>query len=230
MAGRPSRLTPNTPMQQGNPHAMKRCGAKTRGGKPCDSWAMPNGRCRMHGGKTPVAGALPQTTHGRYSKYLPARLAGRYQEAQADADLLALRDEVSLIDSRLADLLKRVDTHEAGHWWKELRQAHNEYQSAEKKADIPAMRHWINEWGRIAQVGLTDYAAWNEVYNVLEQRRKLVESERKRLVEMQQVITSERAMLLIAALVDVIKQHVSDRNTLAAISADVGKLITVDGS
>jgi uncharacterized protein YjcR len=27
-----------------------RCGAKTRKGTPCQSPAMPNGRCRMHGG------------------------------------------------------------------------------------------------------------------------------------------------------------------------------------
>jgi hypothetical protein len=27
-----------------------RCGAKTRSGRPCQSFAMPNGRCRMHGG------------------------------------------------------------------------------------------------------------------------------------------------------------------------------------
>ena len=30
----------------------KRCGAKTRDGDPCKNWAMPNGRCRMHGGKS----------------------------------------------------------------------------------------------------------------------------------------------------------------------------------
>ncbi|MHC4260552.1 MAG: HGGxSTG domain-containing protein [Planctomycetota bacterium] len=29
-----------------------RCGAKTRKGMPCRSPAMPNGRCRMHGGKS----------------------------------------------------------------------------------------------------------------------------------------------------------------------------------
>lgn len=189
---------------------------------------MPNGKCRVHGGTTPKGFASPNLKTGRYSKYLPARLSGRYQEAQADADLLALREEVSLVDSRLSDLLLRVDTHEAGHWWKELRQVHNEYKDAETKGDIPAMRHWLGEWGRIIQLGLTDYAAWNEVYNVLEQRRKLVESERKRLVEMQQMITSERAMLLITALVDVVRQHVSDTGTLAAISADVGKLITIE--
>ncbi|WP_370516038.1 HGGxSTG domain-containing protein [Novosphingobium sp. Gsoil 351] len=32
-----------------------RCGARTRSGRPCQSPAMPNGRCRMHGGPSPGA-------------------------------------------------------------------------------------------------------------------------------------------------------------------------------
>jgi hypothetical protein len=32
-----------------------RCGAKTRAGHPCRSYAMLNGRCRMHGGTNPGA-------------------------------------------------------------------------------------------------------------------------------------------------------------------------------
>jgi uncharacterized protein YjcR len=32
-------------------HLSPRCGAKTRLGEPCKNGAMPNGRCRMHGGK-----------------------------------------------------------------------------------------------------------------------------------------------------------------------------------
>ncbi len=32
-----------------------RCGAKTRKGTPCQAPAMANGRCRMHGGKSPGA-------------------------------------------------------------------------------------------------------------------------------------------------------------------------------
>ncbi|WP_415110174.1 HGGxSTG domain-containing protein [Hyphomonas sp.] len=44
-----------------------RCGARTRAGKPCKSMAMPNGRCRMHGGTSP--GARNAWKHGRYSTY-----------------------------------------------------------------------------------------------------------------------------------------------------------------
>jgi hypothetical protein len=37
-----------------------RCGAKTRAGHPCGRYAMPNGRCRMHGGLS----TGPQTLEG----------------------------------------------------------------------------------------------------------------------------------------------------------------------
>jgi hypothetical protein len=36
-------------------HWAKRCAAKTRSGKPCQSPAMATGRCRMHGGPSPGA-------------------------------------------------------------------------------------------------------------------------------------------------------------------------------
>ena len=36
---------------RGDPNSAPRCGAKTRAGSPCQSPAMKNGRCRMHGGK-----------------------------------------------------------------------------------------------------------------------------------------------------------------------------------
>lgn len=62
---------------QNEPHANNLCGAKTRSGQPCKNKAMPNGRCRMHGGKS--TGAPPAKLkknsnakkHGLFAKYLP---------------------------------------------------------------------------------------------------------------------------------------------------------------
>ena len=50
-------------------HQSPKCGAKTRSGSPCQSPAMPNGRCRMHGGKSPGApkGNRNALKHGHYS-------------------------------------------------------------------------------------------------------------------------------------------------------------------
>jgi hypothetical protein len=46
-----------------------RCGAKTRKDTFCRSPAMPNGRCRMHGGNSPGApkGNRNAWKHGHYS-------------------------------------------------------------------------------------------------------------------------------------------------------------------
>src|SRR4051794_19141566 len=58
------------PMQNKLPmHLSRRCGARTRRGKPCRSPAMPNGRCRMHGGLSPGApkGNKNAFKHGHYT-------------------------------------------------------------------------------------------------------------------------------------------------------------------
>jgi len=148
--------------------------------------------CHMHGGKTPGGYGSPNLRHGRYSKYLPAQLANQYQTAQADVNLLELRDEIALLDVRIGQV--------------------------------------VSELGELSEGAGDEVKKWDEIGKLMEQRRKLVESERRRETDLQMNITSERAMLMIAALVDIVRQHVDDRGILAAISADVGKLITIDVS
>ena len=84
------------------------CDAKTRAGTPCRRAPMPNGRCSKHGGKSLAGIASPRFTTGRWSAVLPTRLAARYQAAQADPALLAARDEVALVDARIAEVLEPV--------------------------------------------------------------------------------------------------------------------------
>lgn len=64
--------------RQNGVHARKLCGAKTRSGEPCKNYAMTNGRCRMHGGKSTgpkdkekVRKNKNAEKHGLFSKYLP---------------------------------------------------------------------------------------------------------------------------------------------------------------
>jgi hypothetical protein len=52
-------------------HLSPRCGARTRSGRPCRSPAMPNGRCRLHGGASPGAPkgkANGNYRHGRFTQ------------------------------------------------------------------------------------------------------------------------------------------------------------------
>jgi hypothetical protein len=59
-------------------HLSHRCGARTRSGSPCQSGAMPNGRCRMHGGKSPGAPKGNQNAY-KHGKYSASTIAARGQ-------------------------------------------------------------------------------------------------------------------------------------------------------
>ncbi|TWI52971.1 hypothetical protein IQ22_02806 [Pseudomonas duriflava] len=61
---------------------MAECGAKTRSGQPCKAHAMPNGRCRKHGGASTGApkGNQNARKHGIYSDTLTADEQGMWDE------------------------------------------------------------------------------------------------------------------------------------------------------
>ena len=62
----------------GNPGNAPRCGAMTRSGASCRAAAMPNGRCRMHGG--PSTG--PRTDEGKSVSEHRARNTGALAKRQ----------------------------------------------------------------------------------------------------------------------------------------------------
>lgn len=201
------------------------CGAKTRSGKPCKSPAMANGRCRMHGGKAAVGPAAGQFKHGRYSKLLPTRLAERYQQAQDDPDLLAMRDEIWLLDARLQDVVSRVDAGESEAVWLQLKACAAQVKQARANSDLDGLRVHLTEMQDLIEQGADDYAAWKEIRSLIDQRARLVGSEQQRMVDLQQMITTERAMVMLGVVVDIIRKHVHDRGTLAAIAAELGGIV-----
>ena len=76
-------------------NAAPRCGARSkRTGKPCRGAAMPNGRCKLHGGKS----TGPRTSEGRERSRRANWKHGHFsREAKAErsrlrAAILALRD------------------------------------------------------------------------------------------------------------------------------------------
>lgn len=180
--------------------------------------------CYHHGGKNPQGIASATFKDGRYSKHLPSRLLATYDAAKADTELLSIREDVALIDSRLTDLLARVETGESGAVWTALRDEYRDYRDALAKKDVAEMSARLAAIGDLINRGLADEAAWNDIRATLEQRRKLVESERKRLIEMQQMVTADEAMGFVRALTAAVRDHVRDPDTLRAITADLARL------
>jgi hypothetical protein len=143
---------------------------------------------------------------------------------------VALREELALVTAREADLLGRVDTGEAGAHWRGIRQALADFRGAQRREDGAAAGSALREMERLVDLGIADYRAWAELLATIETRRRLADTERRRLEAMQQMITTERAMLLVAALVDAVRRHVDDRRILDAIGREVEQIVVVNGA
>ena len=109
------------------------CGARTRAGAPCrQPGTGAGGRCRLHGGASLSGAASPSFRHGRYSRFLPARLLDRYVAAQTDPERLSLLAQLALLDARLSNVLSRVDSGETGGTWRALRQTYSALEAARR--------------------------------------------------------------------------------------------------
>ena len=204
---------------------MAECGAKKRDGTPCRARAIPNGRCRLHGGKSLIGPASPTFKHGRYSKVIPSNLGERYQQALADENLLALNEEIALFDARLGQLLSKVDTGEAGALWRKAKDEYKLLDQAIRDGDAAELKTHMANLGVLLGRGVSDYAAWDEIGKTVALREKLAASERKRLVETQVTLDLRTGQAFILRVLQSVERHVEDRQTLAAIATELRPLI-----
>jgi hypothetical protein len=71
---------------------------------------------------------------------------------------------------------------------------------------------------------------WNEILQLIEQRRKLVMSQIKIIKRNNQYLSIDQLMVLVSRLVDIVETHVKDKTTLQNISDDIRGLIQTDKS
>lgn len=206
------------------------CRAHAKGsGKPCKFAPVP-GRtlCRYHGGLSLMGAANPNFKHGRYSRVMPQRLLDVYQASLKDPDLLGLRNEIASVDARLSELFGSMDTGDSTSVWRELQGFEEELAKAERSNDVATMGVIMRQMRQSIRRGAAIGDVWEEIFQTQNHRRKLVDTERKRLQAMNATITAEQALSLVAAVVDIIRRFVTDRSTLAAISNELNILLNRD--
>ena len=77
---------------------------------------------------------------------------------------------------------------------------------------------------------MADYAIWNEITGNFEKRRRLAESEAKRLVAAEQIVTVEEMMLFVSVVTDAVRRYVTDRKALQRIGEDIQKYALDSGN
>jgi hypothetical protein len=203
-----------------------RCTAKSkRSQERCRNHAsVGRNVCHIHGGKTPIGPGSPHYRTGRHSRFLPSRIAADYEAALHDPELVSLRKEIATVDARIIDLLKRVETGESGATWRAAQAAMNAFDAAKARGQLAEMQLHLDRLKELLTGGAGDYAAWDKVMALVEQRRRLVDSEARRLRDAYETLTADRAMMLLAVVVEILQRHITDRSVLGAIAADVQRL------
>ena len=181
--------------------------------------------CGTHGGRSLRGIAHPRASTFRHSKDLPAKLLKDYEKYRNDPEILNLADEIALIDTRLGELLQRVKVREAGALWIKARAEFIAMDAALDAGDADSAQRAKDVLDDILREGQSDYFVWSEVFQLTENRRRLVETERRRQVDMKLYMSAEQAWALLGAVVAIIREHVTDKKQLSKISRAISGLM-----
>ena len=191
----------------------------------------PGGRCKLHGGAS-LEGIASATYKGHgYSKYLPRRLMDDYNAALNDPELGELLSEIALVEARMSEIIRLLGTGESGSGWRaaqtQMTQLIVTLQSAQPDpiAQANALSALRDTIGR----GFGDSLLWDELRTLIEAKRRLVETEQRRLIAGKMYLTMDKAGLLIDALIRAVTTHVADRAILAAIQSDWNRVLAPAG-
>lgn len=186
------------------------CGARNNRHKMCRNGPSKNsksGRCKHHGGSSKKGMSHPNTTHGRYSHYLPDRLREKFEEAEDDEELMSMRSEISLITARLYELAEKVEDTAGKPQIDELLRLWSKVQKYEGQ-DSKRYNKWKRRFAQTMEDIKEDRKTWDEIDSLVDTKRKLIDSEQRKLENLDQFVPTEKVMLFVGAVMDIVKTEV----------------------
>lgn len=156
--------------------------------------------CDSHGGPAPnrnFYGRGPMDT-GSTSAFPITRLAATYNKQVSDGVLLSNRASIDLIDTRIKQLLERVDIEEAPDRVAKLYELWNDFKSQPEHSPewLQARVALDDEFKKVYH----DYKAWEQIFQALDLRGKSIEREVKTLQSIKAMMTAEDGYHLSARL------------------------------
>jgi len=207
-------------------YSVGRCKLIKANGDRCKNPVRPGWKvCRSHGaGYRDKPGGLnnKQIVNGKYANHLPAKLLTAYEEFVEDPDIVSMRNEMALLDARIIELVDTIGTSTSEDAWFSVRRACGVL----GKKDIyeEDVEEAVGLLGNALVYNDNDDKVWKDLMNVIDNRRKLAETERRRIVDAQHTMTYEQANMIISYMMTSIRTHVEDPEILRAISEDMRRL------
>jgi hypothetical protein len=200
-------------------HGQPRCqGWNYRSGRQCMRKPSKGKRVCKHDGGMSLGGlAAPKTTTGVHSKFIVARLAANYHDLlELGESLFTIRDETALLKTMVNDALLRFDTGESGASWARAAELHKELERIQSKAvksedDAALFTQNFIELGQILRKQSMAYAARDEAVHLVDNVRRFVADENKKLAAKYKAMREDEVLLLMTAVVGMLKDVLTKR-------------------
>ena len=204
------------------------CGAwgKQREAPCADTFLKENGRCRLHGGEVLRGVEHPNFKTGATSAYsMRGQLGDDFRRALDDPDLIACRNQIALLQARELELVRRIESGESAENWARARAAFKKLEDAHRQRDTHMFSAALTELKHSISSAESREDVWEEIRENMEQKRKLAETERRRLEALNLFITAERQTENMAVVLDAVRKHVKDRGTLMLIAQEIREYV-----
>jgi hypothetical protein len=160
---------------------------------------------------------------------LPERYQEDYERSLKNPDILGLSRDIAATDARIAELYREMDEGNPAVLWKTLVKGRQDFEAATLAGDKVAMGRAMAVVMDTIKNGSPLGATWEEIRTMQDHRRKLVDTERRRIADAQASISADRAMALVAAIVSIFKRHTPDRALWTVIAREIGALTARPG-
>jgi len=170
-------------------------------------------RCERCGGKSPGAPII----HGGRSKYMPRHLAAKFNEAVDDPELLSLKQDIATNEAWIRSLWEEFDGLTEGNspaqlWGMAIdlyERGHEEKTSEEDRAKIDKQLY------ETLKNGLGASQRSTQIRQLQEEKRRLVDTETKRMNFDASNLDAKEVEVLVATVVDLLRAFVPDDATVA---------------
>lgn len=207
--------------EEGRDLPAGKCKAHNRSGDRCGRPVEPGKEvCRLHGG---LSTGAPPTAGMKFSKFLPARIRQRYEEFVDSPGWLELKHEIGLLSARIADLMEGLNSGEAPLTRREWRDMAFEIRELYKAGEDCNVE--LNRLCESLDRSKADDDIWDKTMATIEQQRKLKETEVKRMVAANQVLTVQESYTIITRLVSLTEEYVKDEKTRTRMIRELHTLL-----
>jgi hypothetical protein len=210
-------------------HRWAVCGVPRKNG-PCTNSPVKNRlRCKYHGGCS-VRGQNHHWYRGTsgYDDRLPHHLLRAYETAMADPELTSVRAEISLVYTRMDQLVGRLATGESADAWREVCSTVQDLITAIQEQDKAQVTACIDQLAKLTKRRNRDEEVWDEMLRLMAAKTRLAEHEDTRRAQLEQCYTPDQGLQMVKMVAAAVEAEVTDKDLLARIGQRLMGLLSAE--